>query len=113
MPPVQNPCASTPVQPILGSLSTLSPAAFAAGSTQSWLAALALQNVCELADATLGTAKSTRIAPANDRSLATRIVNLLAARECQVSARGPSFVRVEPPKPDSCVKWNKMSGKPW
>src|SRR5436190_8034419 len=92
MPPVQKPFASTAVQPMLGTLSTLNPAAPAPGSTQSWLGALALQNVCVLAEATLGTAKSTSIASANDSSLATRIVDLLAVRDVIGLDSDPSFV---------------------
>jgi hypothetical protein len=96
MPPVQKPFASTALQPMLGTLSTLSPAVPAAGSTHSWFGALALQKVCEAADATLGIANSTSIAPANDSSLATRIVSLLARIENSMSWVGAPALMLNP-----------------
>src|SRR6185437_11444276 len=113
MPAVQKPAESTALHPMLGTLSTLRPAVPAPGSTQSCLGALALQSVCELADATLGTAMSTSIAPANDSSLATRIVDLLARSRCACLGSGPEFV---PPAILSdqriCVKGHNRVGPP-
>src|SRR5690349_6048223 len=83
---------------MLGTLRTLNPAVPAPGSTQSWLGALALQKVWVLADATLGRANSTSIAPANDSSLATRIVDLLVGARFLPCQPGPSFSLADPLK---------------